>query len=197
MEIADAAGRLFSLRGFEAVTVDEVARAAGVSKQTVFNYFPGKEDLVFSRAPEQREAMLSAVRERPSGTSVVDAIREYTRDFWTQVSLLADERPQSEFWTVLAGSPALLAHGRELNTVNVAALAELIHAEARTTACDLRPSVAAHALVAPHTAVFDHALPRMMAGEQLRDFVEELLEFADSAYELLETGLAGYPGQLR
>ena len=47
--IAAAAMALFVARGFDAVTVAEVARAADVSEKTVFNYFPAKEDLVFAR----------------------------------------------------------------------------------------------------------------------------------------------------
>lgn len=193
MEIADAAGLLFSERGFEAVTVDEVARAAGVSKQTVFNYFPTKEHLVFSRAAEQREAMLAAVRDRPPGLSLVDAFQEHMQSFWTEVSSLADERPQSGFWAVLSASPTLLAHGREVNAANVATLAQLIRQEAGAHAHDLRPQVIANALVAPHAAVFDHWRRRILAGEQPRDLISELLDAADCAYDLLKDGIASYP----
>lgn len=193
MEIADAAGLLFSQRGFEAVSVDEVARAAGVSKQTVFNYFPTKEHLVFSRAAEQREAMLAAVRDRSPGLSLVDAFREYMRIFWTEVSSLADERPQGGFWSVLSASPALLAHGREVNAGNVAALARLIQQEALAPAHDLCPQVIASALVAPHAAVFDHWRHRIVTGEHPRDLIDELLDAADRAYDLLEDGIGNYP----
>lgn len=47
--ISDAAIRLFVERGFDAVSVAEVAAAAEVSKPTLFNYFPTKEDLVLHR----------------------------------------------------------------------------------------------------------------------------------------------------
>ena len=52
--IAETARRLFTERGFERVTVAEIARAAEVSEQTVFNYFPTKEELVFWRLGDVR-----------------------------------------------------------------------------------------------------------------------------------------------
>src|SRR5436853_609935 len=61
--IANAAARLFTERGFEVVTVAEVARAAEVSEQTVFNYFPTKEDLVFDRDAEVEESLVRLVCE--------------------------------------------------------------------------------------------------------------------------------------
>src|SRR5436305_1921691 len=53
-EIAGSAMQLFAQRGFDHVTVAEVAAAAGVSEKTVFNYFPTKEDLFFDEVPERR-----------------------------------------------------------------------------------------------------------------------------------------------
>ena len=57
--IAAAAMELFQARGFEEVTVADVARAADVSEKTVFNHFPTKEDLVFARGDELRDALLA------------------------------------------------------------------------------------------------------------------------------------------
>src|SRR3954467_12797148 len=65
--IAETARRLFAERGFERVTVAEIARAAEVSEQTVFNYFPTKEDLVYWRLEAFEDELLSAVRERAAG----------------------------------------------------------------------------------------------------------------------------------
>jgi AcrR family transcriptional regulator len=76
--IASVAMELFTARGFDEVTVAEIARAAGVSEKTVFNYFPAKEDLVLERGQERRLALLEAVRDRPAGASLVEPFREQT-----------------------------------------------------------------------------------------------------------------------
>jgi AcrR family transcriptional regulator len=74
--ISDVATRLFVERGFENVTVAEIAEAARVSVKTVFNYFSTKEDLFFDRADDVRDAIIAAVRKRPEGTSVLSALHE-------------------------------------------------------------------------------------------------------------------------
>src|SRR5438046_6742752 len=73
--IAEAAQQLFAKRGFEAVTVAEVAAAADVSEATVFNYFPTKEDLFYSGLESFEEELLSAIREREPGESVLAAFQ--------------------------------------------------------------------------------------------------------------------------
>src|SRR3954454_6206628 len=65
--IAAAAMELFQARGFEAVTVADVARAADVSEKTVFNHFATKEDLVFSRGDDRLAERAEAIRTRPPG----------------------------------------------------------------------------------------------------------------------------------
>ena len=69
-EIAEKAMGLFVRRGFDHVTVAEVAAAAGVSEKTVFNYFPTKEDLFWDEVPEREAALVDAVRGRTEGESV-------------------------------------------------------------------------------------------------------------------------------
>ena len=63
--IADTARAMFVERGFDAVAVAEVARAAEVAEATVFNYFPTKEDLVFQGMEAFEAELLDAVRDRP------------------------------------------------------------------------------------------------------------------------------------
>jgi AcrR family transcriptional regulator len=72
--ISDVATRLFMERGFDAVTVAEVAEAAGVSIKTVFNYFGSKEELFLDREAEVRTAIVAAVAGRPAGQSVTGAL---------------------------------------------------------------------------------------------------------------------------
>src|SRR5438128_3317105 len=75
--IAETARRLFAERGFDGVTVAEVARAADVSEGTVFNYFPTKEDLFYSGMESFEAALVEAVRDRPAGESAPAAFRRF------------------------------------------------------------------------------------------------------------------------
>src|ERR1700759_1530443 len=77
-KIAEVAAPMFLERGFDAVTVAEIARAAGVSSVTVFKHFPRKEDLFLDRAADADEALRSAVRDRPPGESALAALRAMT-----------------------------------------------------------------------------------------------------------------------
>src|SRR5690349_6126904 len=73
--ISDVATGLFVERGFDEVTVAEVARAADVSAMTVFNYFPRKEDLFLDRIPQAVDMFTEAVRQRDPAQSPLAALR--------------------------------------------------------------------------------------------------------------------------
>jgi AcrR family transcriptional regulator len=73
--IADVAAALFGEHGYDAVSIVDVARAADVSDQTVYNYFPAKQDLVLDRADEIRDRYRRVILERPKGTSPASALR--------------------------------------------------------------------------------------------------------------------------
>src|SRR5205823_5438943 len=75
--IADTARRLFAERGFERVTVADVAREADVSEGTVFNYFPTKEDLVYERMEAFEQEMLDAIRDRSPDESRLAAFGRF------------------------------------------------------------------------------------------------------------------------
>src|SRR3954452_20265275 len=85
-QIARVAMTLFLERGFDTVTVAEVADAAGVSEKTVFNYFPAKEDLVFPDGEARWAALLEEIRDRPPGTSLIDVFRAETHEFLDRVA---------------------------------------------------------------------------------------------------------------
>src|SRR5215207_1218180 len=89
--IAAAARRLFAERGFDAVTVAEVAAAAQVSEKTVFNHFPTKEDLAFAGREEGIARVVTAIAERPAGTSVLDVFRAMTHEVLEVFVAGADE----------------------------------------------------------------------------------------------------------
>src|SRR6202051_2278333 len=79
--IADTAARLFAERGYENVTVTDVAREAEVAEQTVYNYFPTKEQLVTDRDQQVRERLSDLIRSRPPGITAAAAIRGYVLGF--------------------------------------------------------------------------------------------------------------------
>src|SRR3979490_3139741 len=109
--IAETARRLFGERGFERVTVAEIARAAEVSEQTVFNYFPTKEDLVYWRLESFEDELLAAIRNREPGESVLEAFAGFVLQ---RRGLLAQPDPEARerlagLTRMITESPALLA----------------------------------------------------------------------------------------
>src|SRR4051812_29108469 len=106
--IAAAAMGLFQARGFDDVTVAEVAEAADVSEKTVFNHFPAKEDLVFFRADDRLVERADAIRNRPPGVPVSRLFAAETMAFLDMI-----EAGRTEvFMTVprlVRSSPALRA----------------------------------------------------------------------------------------
>src|SRR4051794_41225775 len=76
-EIRTAARQLFAARGFEAVTIADIAAEADVAVQTVFNHFATKEELFFDGRVPWVDGAAAAVRERPSDASPLAALRAH------------------------------------------------------------------------------------------------------------------------
>lgn len=184
-EIADTAMRLFATRGFDRVTVAEVAAAARVSEKTVFNYFPTKEDLFYDEAPEREAAIVEAVRSRRPGESVPASLRRLQR---AECSRLASPG-FATFARVIEESAALQAKELELLARFSRVLAEAIQAELDVDERDAR--IAAGLLVSVHRQLFRSARQQALAGKHGPAAVRRLRSDLDRAYELLEHGLAG------
>lgn len=114
--ISDVATEMFIARGFDAVTLDEIAVAASVSKMTVFNYFARKEDLMLDREDELRLVPFrEALRERPKGQAPIDALRRLVEGLREQKPPFSRIESQTvSWWRVVAASPSLRARLREL-----------------------------------------------------------------------------------
>jgi AcrR family transcriptional regulator len=112
--ISAVATGLFFARGFDAVTVEEIAAAANVSKVTVFNYFARKEDLFLDREDEVKLFLREALGERPKGQSPIDALRGLVDRLGEQKHPFARiDRQTVDWWRVVAASPSLEARLRE------------------------------------------------------------------------------------
>jgi AcrR family transcriptional regulator len=124
--IRDTARRLFTERGFDAVTTADVAAAADVAVQTVFNHFAGKEELFFDDRTPWVEGPADAVRSRAAGVPPLDALHEYlTARVALQVHRLATPEGRAYIATIEA-SPTLRAYERELHHRSIALLADAL-----------------------------------------------------------------------
>src|SRR5262245_24158350 len=163
--ISETARRLFSERGFEQVTIAEIAREAEVSEPTVFNYFPSKEDLVYSGLEAFEGQLLAAIRERPGGQTVIAAFGEFVLEprglFAAQDDTAA--RELIAVTRMIAASPALLAREQQILARYTDSLAQLIAEETGATAGDLRPHVVANALIGVHRALIAYVREQLEA----------------------------------
>jgi len=119
--ISDAATCLFMERGFDRVTIDEIAEAADVGRMTVFNHFPRKEDMFFDREQEAHDVAFEAIRSRSPGTSPIGALSELAHR-------MADQRePDTQAFVETAqASEALKARARQMRDDFIRALAVVL-----------------------------------------------------------------------
>ncbi|MBJ7312740.1 TetR/AcrR family transcriptional regulator [Rugamonas sp. CCM 8940] len=133
--ISDAATRLFIERGFDQVTVDEIAAAADVGRMTVFNHFPRKEDMFFDREEEGREILLDAMRQRDPRVTPLEALRLLAHRLVAEKSPAVDFSARSQgFIATIEASDTLKARTRairsELTQLVASALAGSVEREA-------------------------------------------------------------------
>ena len=183
-EIADKAMRLFVERGFDHVTVAEVAAAADVSEKTVYNYYPTKEDLFFDEVPDRERALVEAVRNRRAGESVAAALERL------QVAACGRmcSRGFATFARIIEDSPALQAKELEVMARLTDALAGAIRGELGVDELDAR--VAANVLVSVQWQHFRNARTHALAGRHGPAAERKLRSELKRAYRLLEHGLA-------
>jgi AcrR family transcriptional regulator len=190
--IADAALRLFLERGFEAVTIAEIAQAADVDAKTIYNYFPSKPDLVFQRLEAFEQGLLDAVRTRKTGESILVAFARFVLD--TQ-GLLTREDATEELRAInrmIFASPALLAHEQRVFARFTASLAALIAEETGARPDDVQASVVAHALIGVHRSLVEYVRRGTLAETPNAKLARDLRRQAMPALRALEHGLGGY-----
>jgi AcrR family transcriptional regulator len=189
--IARAAWKLFNRRGFDAVTVADIAREANVSEKTVFNYFPTKEDLVFGAGMQRAAKLAELVEARPKDASIVEPFRRWTMDYLDRV----EHDPVDE----LTAIPRLVMRSDQLRNrlfvgweQEASLLGPVIAEQVGEPEESLLPIVVARTLAWTHRVIFRAAFTRLIAGEDQAKVAADLRAEAARAYDLLEQGLAGY-----
>lgn len=192
--ISTVATQLFLERGFDNVTVAEVAAAANVSKMTVFNYFPRKEDLFFDREQEGAELLQRTLLERDSQVSPLAALRALAQ------RLLADRHPFAKmtdsvvaFWRTVDDSPALSARSHALRAELEAALPGLLARAVGHTEADVDARLVASVLLAGWLTAYREALRLQRAHEKRAVVDRELARLVERAFDIAEVAAHGTP----
>lgn len=122
--IADTALALFKKRGFSAVTVDEIAEAADVSKRTFFDYFPAKEDVVIAWQDRFMDPLAEAIATAPKGETPVAAVER------AMIDVLAQTATEESFalTELIRATPALRARDQRKYVFLEERLAEALRA---------------------------------------------------------------------
>ncbi|WP_030342093.1 TetR family transcriptional regulator [Streptomyces sp. NRRL S-1022] len=181
-DVSDIAVRLFLERGFDAVPVAEVAAAAGISKPTLFRYFPAKEDLVLHRIADHET---EAARVAAGAADPVDALRRAflagleRRD---PVTGLNDHPDVLSFHRLLYGTPALVARAYAHVERSEEALAEALGG-------GLDARLAAGQIIAVQRILAQENWRRIAAGESVAAVAPEAVRAADRAFRRLAEGL--------
>jgi AcrR family transcriptional regulator len=194
--IADTAARLFGERGYEHVSVLDVAEAAEVSEQTVYNYFPTKQDLVFDREGDLSDRLTELVRTRPAGASPAAAIRDYVLDFVEGSKAIPADQARGGLDYLAAISPTV----RRLSLEVTDRLADAIAAAITETTDDLNPQLAkvqGIALAWVIQTITDESGRRKVAGQSSRQIARELRPIMTSIIDSLDGWLAPQPGRGR
>ncbi|WP_261989621.1 TetR/AcrR family transcriptional regulator [Streptomyces sp. uw30] len=180
--VSETAIRLFVEKGFDAVSVAEVAAAAEISKPTLFRYFPAKEDLVLYRIADHEDEAARIVREGPSP---VEALRRHFLDGIERcdpITGLNDHPAVLAFHTLVYGTPALVARMYAYLERSEAALAEALGG-------GLDARLAAGQIVAVQRILAQENWRRISAGEPVAEVKRDAVAAAERAFGLLEAGL--------
>mgnify|MGYP001953020352 CR=1 FL=1 len=189
--ISHQATRLFLERGFDNVTIAEVAAAAQVAKMTVTNYFPRKEDLALDMREIFVQLLARTVREREPGESALAALRRaYLAAVAEQDPVIGFSGP--EFARMIVDSPALVARLREFHDDRERELAAVLAEETGAEPDDILPRVAAAQLGGVHRLLFEETLRRTLDGQPNDEIARAISEYARIAFGALEPALAGY-----
>ncbi|GGQ63252.1 TetR/AcrR family transcriptional regulator [Streptomyces asoensis] len=190
--VSDIAVRLFLERGFDAVSVAEVAAAAEISKPTLFRYFPAKEDLVLHRiADHEQEAARVVAAGRAEGVAPLPALRAHflaglaAGDPVTGVN---DHPAVRAFYDLLYGTPSLVARLHGYLERSEAALADALRDDLPGA---LEARLAAGQIVAVRRILAEENWRRVAAGEPLEEVRRDAGAAAERAFATLEAGLPG------
>ncbi|MBC3983963.1 TetR/AcrR family transcriptional regulator [Streptomyces sp. AC536] len=191
--ISDVATGLFLERGFDAVTIAEIADAADVSVNTVYNYFPAKEDLFFDRSAGVVDRLPRYVRGREVGES---AARSVLRQFTAEVEAVSPTvglfAGYDRFMRVIQGAHALKARLWYLQQEVVEQVENVLREETGAAADDPLPTLVGGQLAWVQGTLMGFVGRQMMAGREVAEVSREALVLLDEMEDLLSERVLNY-----
>lgn len=187
--IADTAARLFAERGYERVAVVDVARAAEVSEQTVYNYFPTKEQLVVDREQDIQQRLAELIRARPTGVTAAWAVRDAILMSVTAIRDIPAEQWPGELGHLAAISPTVHRLALELIDRQATALADAI-----VESSDMPPEIAslqAIALSGVFQIIISEAGRRTLDGQSQAQIADGLYPRVERMLDELDRWFSG------
>ncbi|PDT78216.1 TetR/AcrR family transcriptional regulator [Bradyrhizobium sp. C9] len=192
--ISDVATELFVARGFDNVSVAEIAEAAEVSRMTVFNYFPRKEDLFFDREEESRQILKAAFAERPSGEAPLITLRRLVQRLADRAHPFAKfTDATAKFWRTVAESPALSARAREMRDELIDDLATVLAGAIKRPLADADARLAASMVVTAVTVAYAEGLREHKARRSAASTRETFLQIMERSLSGIAIMLKGTP----
>jgi AcrR family transcriptional regulator len=188
--ISDAAIALFLERGFENVSITQIAEAAEVSRRTLFAYFPTKEDLVVHRIADHETEAARVVRARPGDVTPLAALREHFLDGLRRrdpVTGLNDHPEIGAFYRLILDTPDLIARQERFRSTGERTLGLALQETAGLAGVTAR--LAAAQLIAVQWTLARDNIARLAAGESADERYPVAVQDAEHAYSLLRDGL--------
>lgn len=188
--IADTAAALFAEQGYDAVAVLDVARAADVSEQTVYNYFPSKERLVFDRDAEFEQRLARLVRERAPGASPASALKDEALMVVTRLETIPPDRIPGGMLYLAQVSPAVRLRCLEMTERHGRAIAEAITATSPTPVPAAVANLQGQALAWVFQTLIDEAGRRFVEHLPAAEITRELTAVINEMIASLDAWMA-------
>jgi AcrR family transcriptional regulator len=187
--IAETAARLFAEHGYEHVAVADVARAAEVAEQTVYNYFPAKEQLVTDLEAQVQSRVCELIRARPAGVTPAAAIRGFVLEYADGIRRIRPELWRGELGYLAAISPTVRRLALELIDRLAAAIATAIGDTAAVA-----PEIArlqGIALAGVFQILIDEAGRRTVLGESQQQIADAVRPMVENVLDELDRWFSG------
>lgn len=192
--ISDVATGLFLERGFDNVTVAEIAEAANVARMTVFNYFPRKEDLFFDREDEAREMIRDTFAQRSPDESPTLAMQNLAHRLVKQKHPFAKfTADTARFRHAVMQSPALSARIRELRDELTRECAKMLANSVGRTQPDPEAHLLAALFVATWTSAYMEAHRQYRKGKTSSKVLATFTNLIDRGFEGIHAAMKRTP----